>query len=273
MDDSSVCGTSTSEIESTESVSSSSASLRDHNTEDKLSTGVLSELKISGGNRTNHIDDLRKFPMDGYNIEEEEEEDNEDDDFSEEALLSQMGYTKSEPKRSDEEGEEEDEDDLSEEALLSQMGYTKSEPKRSDEEGEEEEEDISEESFPAQMGYEPVMAPTNLVSAFKGSREKEGKAPHKECRVSWSPEVYDPPCTSDDHFKQSKNERHRSEQKAKGVARKNRQKSSGKGVAIEVVGKGSKGGGSKASRGKSKDKKTKKHGGKKAGNYSAPGED
>lgn len=239
MDDSPPCSTSASETEAI-CCSSSSASLGDHNTEGKLRT-------VSDGNRTNPIDDVKDFPSDGYYIEEEEEDEDEDD-FSEEALLSQMGYTKSEPKRSNKEGEEEEEEEeMSVDSFLAQRGYLKNEPPK----------------------HEPITTPTaylNLVSAFKGSREKDGK-PHKECRVSWSPEVYDPPCTSDDHFTPSKSERHRSEQKAKGIAGKNRQKSGGKGLAIEGGGKGGKGG---KAPGKSKDKKTKKHVSK-ASKYTAHG--
>ncbi|KAG6407270.1 hypothetical protein SASPL_130256 [Salvia splendens] len=99
---------------------------------------------------------------------------------------------------------------------------------------EEDEDDLSEEALLAQMG---------------GSREKEGR-PAEECRVSWGPDVYDPPCTSDDHFAASKNDRHRVEQKGKGTSGRNRQK-----------GSGSEGGSSRKAAGGSKSKKKaeKKH--------------
>lgn len=44
---------------------------------------------------------------------------------------------------------------------------------------------------------------SNLVSALKGSREKEGLPPRK-LSVSWAPDVYDPPPTSLSHYPKKK---------------------------------------------------------------------
>ncbi|KAK9689924.1 hypothetical protein RND81_09G091300 [Saponaria officinalis] len=51
-----------------------------------------------------------------------------------------------------------------------------------------------------------VSVPTTqkLVSAMKGSREKEG-IPRKKLSVSWAPDVYDPPPTSVSHYPKKKN--------------------------------------------------------------------
>ncbi|KAH6793017.1 hypothetical protein C2S52_003494 [Perilla frutescens var. hirtella] len=175
-----------------------------------------------------------------------------------------MGYAESDPRR---DYEEEEDEDLSDDSILAQMGYLKNEPPK----------------------HEPINRPIaelNLVSALKGSREKESR-PGEEWRVSWAPDVYDPPCTSDDHFTQSSTERHRSELKAKGASGKNRQKTGGKGSGVMEGrvggGKGSRGGGSKGSEGGakaaggSKDKKKaeqkhKKHGGGTGSKYSNPGD-
>ncbi|KAL0305618.1 UNVERIFIED_CONTAM: hypothetical protein Sradi_5979100 [Sesamum radiatum] len=234
-------------------ISNGITSMGEHRSTDKLSSGLSGKLKISDGDGMNDTNDFHKVPVGRYYIEEEEDEEEEEDDFSEEALLVQMGYAKAESTRDTlEEEEVEEEEDLSEESLLSQMGYLKNEPPK----------------------HEPIttpMADLHLVSALKGSREKEGK-PARECRVSWAPDVYDPPPTSEAHTATSKNERHKSEQKVKGAAGKNRQKAGGKGAgAGEVGGKGSRGGGSKgnvvggggktAAKGKDK-KKAKKHGGR-----------
>lgn len=43
-----------------------------------------------------------------------------------------------------------------------------------------------------------VQAPSKLLSAMKGSREKEGLSPGK-LTVTWAPDVYDPPTTSMSH--------------------------------------------------------------------------
>lgn len=231
---------------------------------------ISGTVKISDGNRPNSSNDVRKRMDEGdYFVDEDYDE--EEDDLSEDELLAQMGYAKSEPEiniiKDSNEEEEEGEDGLSEEAILAQMGYLKNEPPK----------------------HEPIttpMANLNLVSAFKGSREKEGN-PAKESRVSWAPDVYDPPPTSEDHFTTNKTERHKSEHKVKGVAGKNRQKTGGKKVGASDngvdVGKASRGGGSKASvggkaAGKSKDKKpadkkqAKKHG-RGASKYSGFDED
>lgn len=274
MDNSSLCGTSVCEGENSEAISNRFTSVRDHNSIDKLSTGLSGKLQISDGEGTGNANDLQKVPVERYYIEEEEEEDEEEDDFSEDELLVQMGYAKSESRRDTlkgpqrqhcDEEEEEEEEDLSEESLMAQMGYLKNEPPK----------------------HEPITIPIadlNLISAVKGSRQKEGK-PAKECRVSWASDVYDPPPTSAEHFALSKTERHKSEQKVKGAAGKNRQKAGGKGAAAgEVGGKGSRGGGSKGNvggggkaAGKDKDKKqvdkkkAKQHGGR-ASKYSDYGE-
>ncbi|KAL7129861.1 hypothetical protein ABFS83_13G095800 [Erythranthe nasuta] len=214
-----------------------SEAIRKSNSIDKLGTSFSGKVKII---------DVPEYSVD---FSDEEEEEEEEDDFSDEDLLAQMGYGKSEPETNvikdpqisseeEEEDEEEEEGGLSEESFLAQMGYLKNEP----------------------VIHEPITTPTaslNLVSAFKGSREKEGRAV-KESRVSWSPDVYDPPPTSDDHFTTSKTERHKNEHKVKGVAGKNRQKTGGKreGGASADVGEGSsKGGKGGGSKGKFKEKK------------------
>lgn len=187
---------------------------------DELSTTLSGQLKITG--------DAMRAPVERYYIDDDNNDDDDDDDeeedLSEEDLLAQMGYAKSDPNEAEE--EEDEEEDLSEDSILAQMGYLKNElPK-----------------------HEPINIPIeelNLVSAFKGSREREEGRPVKGCRVSWAPDVYDPPCTSDDHYTESRTERHKSEHKAKGASGKNRQKSGGKGGGGETGG----GGGGKGSRG------------------------
>lgn len=183
-------------------------------------TKLLGQLKITS--------DARRAPVERYYIDDNDhdDDDEEEEDFSEEDLLAQMGYAKSDPNAAE---EDEEDEDLSEDSILAQMGYLKNEPPK----------------------HEPINIPIeelNLVSAFKGSREKEEGRPAKGCRVSWAPDVYDPPCTSDDHFTESRTERHKSEHKAKGASGKNRQKSGGKGGGGEIGGggggKGSRGGGS-----------------------------
>ncbi|XP_057764206.1 uncharacterized protein LOC130985308 [Salvia miltiorrhiza] len=213
MEDSSVCCTSG----NSKAMCYGSASSGD----DDRVEGLVGQLRINDGNRADTTDCVER-----YYINEEDEEEEDEDDLSEEALLAQMGYVKSDPSIDNEE-----EVDLSEDSVL-----------------------IKDEAHK----HKPINIPTaelNLVSALRGSREKEGR-PAEECRVSWAPDVYDPPCTSDDHFAVSKNERHRSEQKGKG---RNRQKAGG-----------SEGGGAKAAGGsknkKKAEKKHKKHGHK----YSDP---
>lgn len=248
MEDNSHCCTSG----NSETMCCSCASSGDDDRVEELSASLSGQLKIN---------DVRTVPIERDCIVEDEEDEDEDDDyFSEEALLAQMGYAKS-----DHGGDyDEEEGDLSEESILAQ----KKEPPKP----------------------EPINTPIdelNLVSAFKGSREKEGRAVEK-CRVSWAPDVYDPPCTSDDHFTLSSTERHKSEHKVKGAPGKNRQKSGGKGTGVIEGrvgggGKGSRAGGSKGSEGGAKaaggsmdkkkaEKKHKKHGGGAATKYSNPAE-
>ncbi|WMV44386.1 hypothetical protein MTR67_037771 [Solanum verrucosum] len=88
-----------------------------------------------------------------------------------------------------------------------------------------------------------ISSPTalTLVSAIKGSREKQGKAP-KKLSVKWAPDVYDPIPTAVSHVP-NKVQRHRSDHRKNG---KNKQKSNGKS--------------SRGSKGKDK-KQGRKHGG------------
>lgn len=191
----------------------------------------------------NYMNDVQQVPDEGHYIgkyqhDEEEEDDAEDgDDFSEEELLAQMGYRKSEPeklikkehqKHDDDDDDDEEYDNILEELLLAQMGYLKKE----------------------QPKHEPDATPTaalNLVSALKGSREKEGKQT-RECRVSWAPDVYDPPPFTE-IFSATSTQRHKNEQKVKGLAGKNRQKMGSKGTGgLEDGGGGGGGGGNKGSK-------------------------
>ncbi|XP_073301002.1 uncharacterized protein [Primulina huaijiensis] len=245
-----------------------------------LSNDISGKVVINDGSTMNYMNDVKQVPDEGHYIgkyqhDEEEEDDEEDgDDFSEEELLAQMGYSKSEPEKLikeehqkqyyDDDDDNEEYENILEESLLEQMGYLKREPPK----------------------HEPDATPTaalKLVSALKGSREKEGKQTG-ECRVSWAPDVYDPP--SAEHFSTTSNQRHKNEYKVKGLAGKNRQKMGGKGtVGLEDGGgggggsgsKGSKVGGSKGTVGgggkaevKYKDRKQvkKKHGGR-ASKYSS----
>ncbi|XVF08051.1 hypothetical protein REPUB_Repub06bG0192200 [Reevesia pubescens] len=84
--------------------------------------------------------------------------------------------------------------------------------------------------------------PLNLVSALKGSREKQGLPP-KKLTVKWAPDVYDPPPTSVLHTVRSKKQ-----QKSK---KNNDKKKNGK--------KGQKG--NNSSRGSGKDNKQFRRGG------------
>ncbi|KAK4419104.1 hypothetical protein Salat_2323200 [Sesamum alatum] len=68
--------------------------------------------------------------------------------------------------------------------------------------------------------------PLKLVSAMKGSCEKQGKPPQR-LSVTWAPDVYDPIPTSVSHFPSNKNQRHRSDGKKSG---KYKQKGGGKGT-------------------------------------------
>ncbi|KAL2509403.1 uncharacterized protein Fot_33050 [Forsythia ovata] len=66
--------------------------------------------------------------------------------------------------------------------------------------------------------------PMVLVSAMKGSREKQGISP-KKFSVTWAPEVYDPAPTAVSHVVSNKNHRHRSDSRKYG---KTKQKGGGK---------------------------------------------
>ncbi|KAK1394282.1 hypothetical protein POM88_013338 [Heracleum sosnowskyi] len=150
--------------------------------------------------------------------------------------------------------EEEDDDDLTAE-ILAQSGYGKVSSRKDSNAGdqecicEDEKETKSELTYAKDesSSYSRRSWPSDkkLVSAFKGSREKEGLI-DREVRVMWAPDVYDPPVTSDDHFLQDKSEKHKGENKKQ----KGKQKREGK-SAREEKGKG-----------KGKDKKqTRKRGG------------
>lgn len=84
-------------------------------------------------------------------------------------------------------------------------------------------------------------APLKLVSAIKGSREKQGSLPRK-LTVTWAPDVYDPIPTSVSHVP-NKGQSHKSGKKKNG---KNKQKNNGKS--------------SRGSKGRDK-KQARKHGG------------
>lgn len=86
-----------------------------------------------------------------------------------------------------------------------------------------------------------------LVSAIKGSREKQGKPPQK-LSVTWAPDVYDPIPTAVSHVP-NKVQHHRSDHRKNG---KNKQKSNGKS--------------SRGSKGKDK-KQGRKHGGSSKRSY------
>ncbi|KAL0336843.1 UNVERIFIED_CONTAM: hypothetical protein Scaly_1959400 [Sesamum calycinum] len=67
-------------------------------------------------------------------------------------------------------------------------------------------------------------SPLKLVSAMKGSREKQGTAP-KKLSVTWAPDVYDPTPTAASHVPSSKNQHYRNDGKKHW---KNKQKKGGK---------------------------------------------
>lgn len=67
-------------------------------------------------------------------------------------------------------------------------------------------------------------SPLKLVSAMKGSRERQGTAP-KKLSVTWAPDVYDPTPTAASHVPSSKNQYYRSDGRKHG---KNKQKRGGK---------------------------------------------
>lgn len=82
-------------------------------------------------------------------------------------------------------------------------------------------------SQPVNQSYSRSMSlptPSKLVSAMKGSREKQGKPPQR-LSVTWAPDVYDPIPTSVSHVPSNKNQRHRSDGKKSG---KYKQKGGGK---------------------------------------------
>lgn len=148
--------------------------------------------------------------------------------------------------------EEEDDEDLTSE-ILAQSGYGKVSSRKDSNTGdqecicEDEKEAKSELAFAKDetSSFSRMSWPSDkkLVSAFKGSREKGGLLDREVC-VTWAPDVYDPPVTSDDHFLQDKTEKHKGENKKQ----KGKQKREGKSA--------------REGKGKGKDKKqTRKHGG------------
>ncbi|KAL3820273.1 hypothetical protein ACJIZ3_006178 [Penstemon smallii] len=221
MDGSSFCGTSCSEDGNSVVRCISNNSLGDRVSIDELSNDLMEKLNVDVAVG----DIIDEHYIDEFG-DEDEDEDEDEEGLSEEALLVQMGYI-NEPCVEEEELEE---------PFLAQMNCLKKEP----------------------PGQEPSSTPTtslNLVSALKGSRAKEGK-PDMECRVTWSPDVYDQPHTPPEHFATDKIERHKSEHKVKGADRRNRQKSCS-----------SKGYGASEGKGARKDK-DKKRGKKRGGNSS-----
>ncbi|XP_063943994.1 uncharacterized protein LOC135150791 [Daucus carota subsp. sativus] len=143
-------------------------------------------------------------------------------------------------------GDYEEDEDLTAE-ILAQSGYGKVVSRNDSSVGDQEcmfedEKEANSELGCAQTSshsHKSWPSDKKLVSAFKGSREKEG------VHVTWAPDVYDPPVTSDDHFVQDKSEKHKGENRKQ----KGKQKREGK-SAREEKGKG-----------KRKDKQTRKHGG------------
>lgn len=109
-----------------------------------------------------------KVALEGYDAEDDEEEEDGNDGLSEEVLIMQMGYDKS----------------------LYKIYMIEDNQGRNggNVEEKEMEDEILEELVQRSVDDIPTL---NLVSALKGSREKEGK-PAQECRVSWDPDVYDP---------------------------------------------------------------------------------
>lgn len=150
--------------------------------------------------------------------------------------------------------EVEDDEDLTAE-ILAQSGYGKVSSRNDSNVGDQECISEDEKEAKSELAYGKDQTSSysrrswpsdkKLVSAFKGTREKGGLI-DREVRVTWAPDVYDPPVTSDDHFLQEKSEKHKGENKKQ----KGKQKREGK-SAREGKGKG-----------KGKDKKqTRKHGG------------
>lgn len=139
-----------------------------------------------------------------------------------------------------EEGDYEEDEDLTAE-ILAQGGYGKIGSRKDSNVGDQEcicedgKEAKSELAYAEDETSSRMSWPSDkkIVSAFKGSREKEGLLDRKVC-VTWAPDVYDPPITSDDHFPQNKSEKHKGENKKQ----KGKQKREGKSGAREGKGKG-----------------------------------
>uniref|UniRef100_A0A5B6Z411 Uncharacterized protein n=3 Tax=Davidia involucrata TaxID=16924 RepID=A0A5B6Z411_DAVIN len=129
------------------------------------------------------------------------------------ATFSCSGETKpfsASPDGEDEEGEDEDELDEITVSVLKDNGYESAKP----------------------ASPHPVSLPTplKLVSAMKGSREKQGTPP-KKLTVTWAPDVYDPPPSDFLHVATNKKQRHRSDSKKNSDSKKygkNKQKGGGK---------------------------------------------
>lgn len=69
---------------------------------------------------------------------------------------------------------------------------------------------------------------SKLVSAMKGSREKEGVPPRK-LSVSWAPDVYDPPPTSVSHYPRKKSQQQYKSSKKHGKGKQKGKKERGGG--------------------------------------------
>lgn len=90
--------------------------------------------------------------------------------------------------------------------------------------------------------HEPPANPLpadNLKSAMKRGRKKEALE-GKERKVSWAPDVYEPPPPSEPHYALNRTERHKNEAKKPG---KNRQKWGGKGTGGGLLEGGGENGG------------------------------
>ncbi|CAK9147244.1 unnamed protein product [Ilex paraguariensis] len=96
--------------------------------------------------------------------------------------------------------------------------------------------------------------PSKLLSAMKGSREKQG-AHTQKLTVTWAPDVYDPTPSAASHVATNKPQRHRNDSKKNG---KNKQKGSGKST--------------RGSKGKEK-KQARKHGGSSNRGFKRPDDD
>ncbi|GER24509.1 hypothetical protein STAS_00043 [Striga asiatica] len=219
---------------------------------DELSSNLSGKLKVNSGNQTSNT-------IDRFQLEDEYEtdEEDEDEDFSEEELLAQMGYAKSTPKQESAKGPRKNE-------IFNEV----------DEENDEDDDDLSSGPFLAQMGNvkkEPVIRPeihTNLIPALKGSRERLS-GPAGVRRVSWAPDVYDPPPTYSEFLVPVSGP----EVRVRGSGRKNRQKDKKSGGSKSGV-EGGKTGGAKGKDKKYGDKKRveKRRGGSGGSKYSKLGE-